>query len=201
MKRLLLTMIAWATGVPFFTPRGRGMTHDVAFPFRMGAGSPGDVNRTHPASIEPCEIDADDPPTAYGLPVVVDAAANAVRMYGAGITEDVPWGVTVRPFPTQQASASNYGSAPFGSITPPEVGVVDVLRQGYIMVKIPVADIANAKKGSAVFVRTANSPGADDPVGGFRASADGGNTVALDVDRVNFNGPADASGVVELSFR
>ena len=35
----------------------RQKTRDVAFTFRMGAGFAGDVNRTHPASIEPVMIE------------------------------------------------------------------------------------------------------------------------------------------------
>ena len=38
----------------------------------------------------------------------------------------------------------------------------------------------------------------DDPVGGFKAQADGGNTAALDVEKYQFNGSADANGNVEI---
>ena len=38
----------------------------VAFPFRMGAGFAGDVNRTHPATIEPNVNDTVNPLSFFG---------------------------------------------------------------------------------------------------------------------------------------
>lgn len=182
--------------------RGRRLTCDtssMAFGFRMGAGFAGDVNRTHPFSVEPNLICVATPPTALGQ-AVLDAAANAgVRPFGAGDGAAVDMaGVTVRAYPTQQTTGGM--SSAFGSVTPPTSGVTDVLREGYIMVKIPVAEAAVAAKGGAVFVRCA-AAAADDPVGGFKAQADGGNTAALSAIRYTFNGPADAAGIVELRVR
>lgn len=194
MKRLLFTLIAWATGVPFASPRGRLMTHDVAFKFRMGAGFPGDVNRTHPASVEPALVGS-VPPTAYGIPVIPDAA-NGVRMFQAGDTAVVmPWGIAVRPFPTQQASGGM--TASLGSATPPTTGVIDVLRSGYVLVQLN--DIAALpKKGDPVFVWCAVTSGIHIQ-GGIEVVASGGNTAALDITQYYFNGPPDAAGVVEIT--
>jgi hypothetical protein len=36
--------------------------------------------------------------------------------------------------------------------------------------------------------------------GGFESVATGGSTAALDVGRFSFNGPQDATGIVELAF-
>lgn len=195
LKKLLLSMIAAAAGVP--TPI-RAFTRDAAFPFRMDGGIPGDVDRTHPFDVE-ANVQSAVPATAYGQATI--PSANGMRPYTAGDEAvDTPYGVTVRPFPTQQTTGGM--SSAFGAGTPPGAkNVIDVLRRGYIVVKIPAAEAAVAAKGGAVFVRTQNSPGADDPVGGFKAQADGGNTAALDAKRFQWHGPADAKGNVLLMFK
>lgn len=170
----------------------------VAFPFRMGAGFPGDVNRGHPASIEPTLIDASAPPTSYGQAVLVDSTTEGVRPFAAGDTAiTVIWGVTVRPFPMQASTGTAYGGAAFGAATPPPSGAIDVLRSGYIMGTALPAGASAVVKGGAVFVWCAASTGAH-VQGGFESSASGGNTAALDVTRYQFNGPADANGNVEI---
>lgn len=169
----------------------------VAFPFRMGAGFPGDVNRGHPASIEPVLIDANAPPTAYGQPTIVDPTTNGVRPFAAGDTAvTVTWGITVRPFPIQASSGTSYGGAAFGTATPPTSGMLDVLRSGYIMAVLPTGSSA-VSKGSPVFVWCTASSG-NHVQGGIEASVSGGNTAALDPNRYQFNGPADAGGNVEI---
>lgn len=181
---------------------GRKRTRDTAtaFAFRMPAGFPGDVNRGHPASIEPTLIDASAPPTAYGQGVVVDATTNGVRPLSAGDTAlTALWGITVRPYPIQQSSASNFGQASFGAATPPVSGEIDVLRWGYIMAVLP-AGAAAVTKGAAVFIWCAASSGAH-VQGGFESAGSGGNTAALDTNRYMFNGPADAGGNVEIYCR
>src|SRR5271170_8003134 len=90
---------------------GVRFTRDAAFTFRMGAGFVGDVNRTHPVTIEPCLIDPTYPALNYGVAVLADQAApNGVRglqTSDSGIT--AIYGITVRPFPLQQQSTTNYG--------------------------------------------------------------------------------------------
>lgn len=182
--------------------RGRRMTKDAAFTFRMGAGFAGDVNRTHPASIEPCLIDAANPPLFYGEAVIADlTSTNGVRAPVAGDSGLASvFGVTVRPFPIQAGSGSNFGAVALGVPgVPPASGVIDILKSGYIMVNL--AGAAAALKGSPVFVWVAASSGSH-VQGGFEAAATGGSTVALDAtgDRYYFNGPADSNGIVELAF-
>jgi hypothetical protein len=174
----------------------RMKTHDAAFPFRMGAGFPGDVNRTHPASIEPCLIDASAPPTAYGQAVLVDATTQGVRPYASGDQSDTVasgYGITVRPYPFQQSSASNFGAASFGAATPPVTGVMDVLRAGYIMALV----VGTAVKGAPVYVWSEASTGTH-TLGGFEAVYSSGNTTKL--ANATFNGGSDASGVTEIAF-
>lgn len=174
----------------------RMKTRDAAFGFRMGAGFPGDVNRTHPASIEPALVDSGDPATAYGMAVLVDAVTQGVRKFVAGDTAVTKaYGVTVRPYPSQQMTASNYGEAAFGAATPPTTGAIDVLRQGYIMGKVPAGQAP--VKGGAVHIWCAASSGVH-VQGGFEAAADAGNTASI--TNATFNGSPDADGNVEIVF-
>lgn len=176
----------------------RMKTRDVAFAFRMGAGFAGDVNRTHPASIEPCLIDAGAPPTAYGQPVLVDATTQGVRPFAAADqsnTVAAGYGMTVRPYPIQQSSGTNYGQANLGAAVPPTTGVIDVLRAGYIMVNLPAG--GTPVKGDPVYVWAAASSGAH-VIGGVEAAYVAGSTTQL--KNATFNGSPDANGNVEIAF-
>lgn len=170
----------------------------VAFQYRMGAGFPGDVNRTHPASILPCLVDASAPPTLFGQAVLVDPTTQGVRPVvtadGTGITDI--FGVTVRPYPFQQQAATNYGAVGFGAGTPPEPGAIDVLRAGYIMIQLNNYAADPSVKAGAVFIWVAASSG-QHVMGGFEAEASGGNTAALS-PRYFFNSSPDANGITEL---
>lgn len=201
MKKLLAVLIASLFGSTKRVVHAKvrdaadqfGMT-----PYRMSAGFPGDVNRIHPFSVEADLISAARPPTAYGQFVTIDtvAADNSVRPFAAADTALThARGVTVRPYPTQQTTGG--ATASFGAATPPVTGVIDVLTMGYIMVRLN--DIAAApKKGDPVFVWAAATSGIHTQ-GGIEVVASGGNTLALDVYRYQFNGPPDASGNVEIS--
>ena len=175
-------------------------TNDTAFTFRMNAGFPGDINRGHPASIQPCLVSPINPVTQYGAPCMVDTAGGSnggVRPVAAAdktaaITQI--WGVTARPYPIQQATSSNqYGAVPYGSGAIPAQQPVDVLRGGYIMVPV----VGSPVKGGNVWIWTAASGGGH-TVGGFEAVDGSGNTVALDPDNYAWNSPPDATGIAEL---
>ena len=183
---------------------GQRRTRDDAFKFRMGAGFLGDVNRTHPASIEPA-LQSNSPATAYGQPVVIAAdGTNGVRPLAAGDAALVAiFGITVRPFPIQAATApNNFGGtqAAGGAVVqggaPASKGAIDVLKSGYIIGQLSGGGVP--AKGGAVFVWVAASAGAH-VQGGFEIAATGGSTIALD-NRTYFNGPADANGNVEIAF-
>ena len=173
----------------------------VAFQFRMGAGFPGDVNRTHPASIEPMLVDATSPVTAYGNVGILDATTQGLRAVAVGDQSNTvlltPYASLVRPYPYQPASASNYGAATLGAATPPITGSVDGLRSGYIMAQLNTAAGA-AVKGQPVYVWAAATANGH-TVGGYETAYSAGNTVQLDA-RYTFNGPADSSGVTEIAF-
>jgi hypothetical protein len=171
-------------------------TCDAAFTFRMNTGFPGEVNRTHPASIEPCLIDVNSPPTAFGQPCVVDATTQGVRPLAAGDTAlDSIYGFTVRPYPTQQQSGGM--SSSFNSQTPPVSGIVDVLRSGYILTPLSNPTVQPVK-GGRVYIWIAASSGAH-VQNGVEAAATGGSTIELD-EKSSFNGSAGPDGICEVSF-
>jgi len=177
----------------------RAKTRDVAFSFRMGAGFAGDVNRTHRNVIEPTLIDAAAPPTLYGQGVLVDSVTQGVRPLTATDTGTPVsiYGITVRPFPAQQSSGSNYGAAALGAATPPVSGAIDILRSGYIMVNLPFG--GTPVKGSPVYIRIAATSG-NHIQGAFEAAADTLGTNTVLVTGATFNGSPDANGNVEIAF-
>ena len=180
---------------PAIIHRGRARTCDVAYPYRMPGGFAGAVNRSHPASIEPGLNDATNPVPGYGLAVMVNTAANTIRSLLAAdqALTDI-YGVSVRPYPTQQMTGGP--SAPFGNGVPSQVQPIDVLKSGYIMVPV----VGNPTKGGQVHVWAAASAG-QHVLGGFEAAASGGNTIDLPVNSYTFNGPPDANGICELIVR
>ncbi len=159
----------------------------TAFTYRMPAGIPGDITRKDSAIVEPNIIDEDTPPTVYGNPVkIVDGLVQPIE--SGDIAADV-YGLLVRPFPT------NSSQDPLGTSTPPESGPCDVLKLGYMSVKLN--NTTAAAKGAAVYVRVADGT-VDHPIGGIEAAADGGDCVAL--AKAYFTGAADESGNVEVAF-
>lgn len=194
MKKLLSRIGLIAS--PAIIHRGRAPTIDVAFNYRMPAGFAGDVNRTHPASIEPCLLDPTNPPTFYGQAVVVNPSSQGVRK--VGVTDDTAltdiYGVTVRPYPTQQQTGGM--SASFGSGAIPSAQPVDILKSGYIMVPV----VGTPVKGGTVYVWAKPNSG-QHVAGGFEAAASGGNTMALPSYNYSWNGGPDANGIAELIVR
>lgn len=181
---------------------GRFSFTDVAFQYRMGAGFPGDVNRTHPAEIEPVMIDEDDPIDRYGNVGIIDTVTGGLRAVVTADQSDnvdlLPWGALVRPYPAQQVTSSAaYGAASIGSATPPETGIGDVLRNGLIMVQLNTG-VTDPVKGGRVYVWAVATAG-NHVQGGYETEASAGNTVKLD-PRFLYNGPPDADGVTEISL-
>lgn len=172
----------------------RMKTRDAAITYRMGAGFPGDVNRTHPVSIEPCLIDDDAPPAGYGQALLLDATTEGVRPFTTGDASQATYGFGVRPYPFQQSSGTNFGAAALGDATPPTSGIMDVVREGYIMCKVNAGQTA-AKKNGAVYVRVAATAG-DHIIGQLETAADGGDNVLI--TNAKFNGAQDSSGVAEV---
>lgn len=186
MKRFLLKKI-------------RAAVRDAAYQFRMGAGFPGDVNTTHPASIDVAKIAVATPPTIFGQALLLAAANAGVRPFTVGDTGvTVAYGLLVRPFPIQAPAGSSNAAQGLGAATPPSSGACDVMRSGRMMVQLNVGSVAPVQ-GGAVFVWCAATAG-NNIQGGFGTAANGGNTAALDVNRYQFNGGMDANSVAEISF-
>lgn len=170
-----------------------------AIQFRMPAGYPGDVNRTHPCWIEPCSIDPTNPPTFTGQACVIDTGSHLLRtvLAGDGALTDI-YGFMVRTFPTQQKSSTNYGQATIGNQGAPGIGKVDVLRSGYIMAPLNNFAAAPSVKGGRVWVWIA-ATAANHVQGALEAGASGGNTIELDI-KASFNGSPDSAGTVEVIY-
>lgn len=180
---------------PAIIHRGRMRTCDVAFPYRMGAGFAGDVNRTHPFSVEPCAIDQTNPPTFYGEACVIDATSKKIRavLDGDDALTDI-YGIAVRPYPFQQATATNYGAINFGSGTPPLNQPIDILRSGYIMV--PMA--GTPAKGGDVYVWADAASGANVP-GIFTVTTTAGSTIGP-ITKSTYQGGVDSNAIGEVAF-
>lgn len=131
-------------------------THDVAFTARMPAGIPGDVSRKEGAAVEARPYDATNPPTAYGVPLVLDATTHNVRKIISGDNslgqpgQPFVYGILVRPFPI-----SNYNTTDgLGSSAPNLNFPADVLRRGYINVLL--SGTAAAVAGGQAYTRLGN---------------------------------------------
>lgn len=202
LNRILAAVAAMFGGAKAGRFVGRARTTDVsfgyqAFLYRMPAGFPGDVNRAHPASVEPNVNDPTNPVTAFGVPVVANGSANTVRtMISTDTAVTAVYGFAVRSFPYQQSTTSSaYGGIGFGAGAVPAGQPLDVLRAGYIMSSL---NTGTATKGGAVFVWVAATSGVHIQ-GGLEIASSAGNTASLDPTKYQFNGPADANGVVEVS--
>jgi len=191
MKRTLASLAVAALAIGQIV---RAKTHDIAFTFRMGAGFPGDVNRTHPASIVPGLVNSSAPVAFYGFPAVIDGATSSYRGLSAGDTELTSIdGVLARPYPTQQMTGGM--SASIGAAAAPTSGVADFLEDGFIIAQCNNFAAAPPQKGGAVYVWIAASTG-NHVQGGFEAAATAGSTIAL--TNARWNGPTDANGVTEI---
>lgn len=142
----------------------------VAYLFRMPAGIPGEVSRSDNLLIEPQTIQhagATGAPTAYGIPLIMDASSKRMRAIQANELASAIYGFLVRPYPTNSSNEGLGVAAP--NIT--AGAACDVLRRGYMNVRLARG---NASKGDPVFVRRVADTGK--LVGELEAALD--NTVA-----------------------
>jgi hypothetical protein len=173
-------------------------TPQASFQYRMGAGIPGDINRTHPVTSEPNLNDATYPVALPGLACTINAAKNGVRSFQAGDTALTSiWGVASRAFPIQDTGAGEtYGGVGFGNGPLPVSAAIDVVRDGYIMAQVPAGQTPG--KGDACYIWCAASTG-NHVQSGFENAASGGNTAAI--TNAVFNGAPDSNGYVEVIVR
>jgi hypothetical protein len=172
----------------------RAKTRDISYGYRMGAGFPGDINRTHPAAILPGQMDSTNPVAAYGFPAL-NSGTNTMRGLLAADQASLTRidGVLVRPFPTQQMSGGMTSS--IGAATPGTTGIHDFLTQGLVMATCNNFAASPPVKGGRVYVWCAASSG-QHVLGGFEAAASSGNTILL--TNAKWQSPADSAGVAEL---
>jgi len=160
-----------------------------AFITRMPAGIAGDVTRREHADIEPQVMDTDYPVLRYGEPVkMVD---GEIRPITTGDDINDIYGFGCRAYPIQNSSSEALGSA-----TPPTNLHFDVLRRGYMTVKV---QNGTPSKNASVYVRTvaASDPVAQ-PIGGLECASDGG--YCFEITNAKFMGEADSDGNVEISY-
>jgi len=160
-----------------------------AFIYRMPAGIAGDVTRREHADIEAQVMDTDYPVLRYGEPVKM--VSGEIRPI---TTDDVIgdiYGFGVRPYPIQTSTSEALATA-----TPPTNLPFDVLRRGYMTVKVQNGTPA---KNASVYVRTieASDPTAQ-PIGGLECASDGGD--CFEITNAKFMGEADSNGNVEISY-
>lgn len=160
----------------------------VAIISRMPAGFVGQITRDDSKTIVAEIVDSSTPPTVYGS--FVKLVSGKLQPIASGDAASVVYGLLPQPFPVQ---ASAVVSALDTAATPPSSGVADVLRRGFIAVKL--AQGTAAKKGQ-VYVRVTAASGKY--VGDIETAADSGNCVA--VTGAFFTGAADANGVVEVEY-
>lgn len=160
----------------------------TAYTYRMPSGIPGDVSRPSQSTIETQIKDSGNAFTAYGL--FGKIASGKFVPVGSGDAASAVYGLLVRPFPVTGANASD----PLGTAVPLASGAADVMRRGYMTVKV---NAGTAAVGGQVYVRVA-AAATGKPIGGIEAAADGSNTIA--VTGCTFMSAADASGNAELCF-
>jgi len=192
----------------------------TAFTYRMGAGSPGDVTRAHPASIRPFLNDAtgSNPSTYFGQALLFHGATNTVRAVdhtddsAKGGTTVAIAGISVRAYPTQDSgSGETFGAAAYGAGGPTPSSVVDTLTQGSILVQqnVPGGTYASGSLagyqvlGGPVYVRVTAGTIAgwttSMPVGGFEVYPDVTTSAnQMTVANAYWNGPPDSFGVAEI---
>jgi hypothetical protein len=169
----------------------------VAFTFRMNAGIPGELSRfqTLGVTVTPETQNTATPVAEYGVPVIVNN--NGTRPVTAtDVTADMEAGFLVRPYPGgDRTVAFPQGTIPFGSGTPPNIGLVDLMRRGFMTVRLG-GSVAPQKNGS-VWVWTAAT--AAPHVQGHVEAADP-TTSGFKLNRAFFRGPADAAGNTEIGY-
>lgn len=158
-------------------------------------GVPGDITRDiRESTVEAVKINAATPAPFYGIPLVWSTPTSlGVRPFAAGDAASALAGYNVRSNPSLGGSLTNQG---FGPSTPPLSGIGDMLKKGYMAVRVNGVTTGVAKEGP-VYVRVGAATQLK-PIGGVEAVSDGANTVQLPL--TVFTGPCDAEGNAEIRY-
>lgn len=148
-----------------------------AFLYRMPEGFAGAVTRLELAKIEPQTMDPNTPATLYGIPVKM--VSGKIQPINSG--SDVVYGLLVRPYPTQSTVNQAIGQG-----TPSTELQCDILRSGYMTVKVTVGTVA--KNGQVYFNNTTGL------IEGYVGSGQTAITGCF------FQGTADSDGLVEVIY-
>lgn len=168
----------------------------VAFTFRMDTGYPGSTNRNHDSTVVAETINTTTPPASYGIAVAMDAATGTIRTAASADLNTAIWGFYVRPWITQGGGVTTPVNDPLYTSTPPTSGVGNVMRRGFMTVKLNAASPA-AVKGAPANVWT-GAVTAGNPAGGVTAAAPAaGSVLAIGA---TFLGPADANNITEIAY-
>lgn len=166
----------------------------VAYLKRIDTGYEGSLTReAAPGDVVNEVLDSGTDWSTYGFgrPVKYNASGKVVPV-AAGDTADKIEGFLVRSFPGR--AISNTGDQAYPQING---GAYPVARRGFMAVKLQGA--TTPVKGGSVYVRVAGTSSTL-LLGGFEAAADAtaGNTIEL--PNAQFEGPAGADGITEISF-
>lgn len=159
-----------------------------AYKYRMPAGIAGDVTRAQHSIVESGVINSSKPPLAYG--VAMKIVSGNVEPLESGDEATAIYGFLVRPYVTNNVAGAG---AALGAGVPATSGVADILRRGYMAVKLAQG---TAAFGAPVYVRITADTGK--LVGDLETAADSAKCV---LTGAIFMGPADADGIVEISYR
>lgn len=158
----------------------------TAYLKRMPAGFVGEVSRRANQRIETQIVGTGN--LDYGIFVKI-SSGKLVKITSGDTAADI-YGLTALNYPTMGQGAT------WGPDQIPAGGLAGVLRSGYITVKL---NYGTAAAGGAVYVRVADhASNTDRVIGTIEAVADSTDSVA--VPNCYFMGPADANGIVEISF-
>lgn len=165
---------------------------DVSYLFTAPNGVPGDITRTDESNVEPAMLVAASTVFAQAFGIPVKYVAGGIQQFngGAEVAADFA-GVLIREVP-QQASTSDLGQ--FTGTIPNPVQPQGLLVRGYVSVLCVTGTPA---RGGVVYVQIVAAGGFT--VGSFRATADGGNTIALTATQAEWaSDGVDASLNAEL---
>lgn len=155
----------------------------VAYATRVPSGFPGSISRQDSLTVVAEQIDSGTPPTAYGKPVKI--VAGKVQPIASADSATVVAGFSARSFPLQSTTNA------LGSSAPPTSGLLDVMRRGFMAVTL---NSGTAARHGQVYVCINVAGGA---IGDIQAATSANNVA---IAGCFFEGPADAGGVVEISY-
>lgn len=144
-----------------------------AYLFNAPAGFPGGVSRPDEVNIEPAMLVAVSTVFAQGFGIPMKYVSGGIQQFNGGAEAAADFaGTLVREVPGIGTLASDADISSGG--VPNSDLPQGLMVRGYMMVKCWVGTPA---RGGAVYVQIITSGGV--PVGGFRTTSDGGNSILL----------------------